>query len=205
MSISTGRPRPAFFLDRDGTLIREVGYLSRIEQVEILPEAIRAVQLINQAGAAAVVVTNQSGVARGFLGESQLEGIHQHLLAAFSRGGAHLDAFYYCPHHPHAEQLRYRIDCSCRKPAPGMLRAAARDLNLDLTRSIMLGDTLRDVEAGRRAGCRTVLVRTGKGMFEEVQLEDPETPAPARPDHIAANVLQGVRWALESDLEPKLD
>ncbi len=189
----SGGGRPAFFLDRDGTLIRDVGYLARVEQVDVLDGAAEAVRLVNRAGARAVVATNQSGVARGMFGESDVRAVHEFLRGEFARRGAVLDAFYYCPHHPEAEIERYRRRCRCRKPAPGLLRRAARELGLDLTRSVMLGDTLRDVEAGRRAGCASVLVLTGKGEKQHGLLHAGETG----PDRVAADVLAGVQWALE--------
>ena len=153
----------AVFLDRDGTLIEEVNYLSRAEQVQLIPGAADAVRRVNEAGARVVVVTNQAGVARGYFPEGRVAEVHAHLSAMLSEHGAKVDAFYHCPHHATEGVGEFRVDCDCRKPKPGMLLAAARDLGLDLSRSWMIGDKVCDLRAGANAGCRTVLVRTGYG------------------------------------------
>jgi D-glycero-D-manno-heptose 1,7-bisphosphate phosphatase len=153
----------AVFLDRDGTLIEEVNYLSRVEQVRLVPGAAAAVRRVNEAGAWVVVVTNQAGVARGYFPEGRVAEVHAHLSAVLRDQGARVDAFYYCPHHATEGVGAFRVDCDCRKPKSGMLLAAARDLGLDLSRSWMIGDKVCDLKAGAAAGCRTVLVRTGYG------------------------------------------
>ncbi len=155
--------RPAVFLDRDGTVIEEVNYLSRPEQVRLIPGAAEAIARANRVGAAVVVVTNQSGVARGYFPEGRVGEIHAYLSRLLAAVGARVDAFYHCPHHETEGVGAYRVACDCRKPRPGMLFAAARDLGLDLTRSWMIGDNLSDLAAGAAAGCATVLVRTGHG------------------------------------------
>jgi D-glycero-D-manno-heptose 1,7-bisphosphate phosphatase len=184
--------RPALFLDRDGTLVEEVHHLSRPEQIRLLPGASRAVRLANRRGVPVVVVTNQSAVARGLLTEEELGAVHEVLRSALERDGARLDAIYYCPHHREAVIPDYAVDCDCRKPAPGLLLRAARDLGLNLSRGVMIGDRLLDIEAGRRAGCRGVLVRTGYGASEERSL----TPSDPQPDRVADDILEAVRWAL---------
>jgi D-glycero-D-manno-heptose 1,7-bisphosphate phosphatase len=153
----------AVFLDRDGTLIEEVNYLSRVEQVRLIPGAAAAVRRLNDAGARVVVVTNQAGVARGYFPEERVAEVHARLSAVLSEQGARVDAYYHCPHHAAEGVGAYKLDCDCRKPKPGMLLAAARDLGLDLSRSWMVGDKVCDLKAGAAAGCRTVLVRTGYG------------------------------------------
>lgn len=195
------QPRTAVFLDRDGTLIEEAGYLSRPEQVQIYPEAFEAVRRINRSRRLAVVITNQSGVARGLVSEEQLVKLHEIIGEAFRREQAPLHAFYYCPHHPEAGDGPYTRVCDCRKPQPGLLLQATRDLGLDVASSYMVGDSLRDVEAGHRAGCRSVLVRTGYGQKALGQLE---TGAPREkrsalsvPDFVARNIIEGVNWILD--------
>lgn len=155
--------RPAVFLDRDGTVIEEVNYLSRVDQVRLLPGAAEAIARLNRSGFAVIVVTNQAGIARGYFAEERVAEVHDRLTNLLCRAGARVDAFYYCPHHDTEGVGSYRIVCDCRKPKPGMLLAAARDHGLDLTRSWMIGDKLCDVAAGAAAGCTTVLVRTGHG------------------------------------------
>lgn len=156
-------PDPAVFLDRDGTLIREEHYLSSPEQVHVLPGAAAAVRRLNAAGVRVVVVTNQAGVARGYFPESRIAEVHTRLSTLLAAEGAAVDAYYHCPHHPDGIVAEYRTACDCRKPRPGMFRAAARDLGLDLARSWVVGDKRCDLEAGAAAGCRTILVRTGYG------------------------------------------
>ncbi|OPY88288.1 MAG: D-glycero-beta-D-manno-heptose-1,7-bisphosphate 7-phosphatase [Syntrophaceae bacterium PtaU1.Bin231] len=179
----------AVFLDRDGTINEEVGYLDRLERLRILPGAAEAVRRINESGLKAVVVTNQSGVARGYFTEAFVRAVHDRIRKTLRREGAEIDRFYYCPHHPSEGIGEYRKNCSCRKPEPGMLKRASEELDIDLNRSYFVGDTLKDVETGRRAGTKTVLVRTGYG--------DAETIADIRPDCTADNLLDAVRWILK--------
>lgn len=163
---------PAVFLDRDGTINVEVDYLARPEDLELYPGAAAAVRRLNEAGRFVVVVTNQSGVARGLLDEETLSRIHARLDELLADAGAHVDAYSWCPHHPDVGQPPYRRACDCRKPAPGMLLDAAREHGLDLARSWTVGDSLRDVAAGRAAGTRAILVGTGK--LERLEQESPE-------------------------------
>ena len=154
--------KQAFFLDRDGVINVEVDYLCEPERVEIIPGVAAALRKIHQMGYLAIVVTNQSGVARGMYAESDVMAVHQRIQQLLAAENAAVDAFYYCPHH-----RDFTGECSCRKPSPGMLLQAAREWEIDLRRSVMVGDRLSDIEAGRAAGCcRTYLVRTGYG--EEV-------------------------------------
>ena len=154
--------KPAVFLDRDGTINVEKEYLYRIEEFEFTPGAVEAIRLLNQAGYLVVVVTNQSGVARGYYTEADVKTLHRHIDQVLISQGARVDAWYYCPHHEHG-QPPYNQACDCRKPMPGMLLQAAADHAIDLTRSWMVGDKPADIEAGQAAGCRPVLVMTGYG------------------------------------------
>lgn len=160
--------RPAVFLDRDGTVVEEVDYLARPEQLRLIPGAASAIRALNEQGLAVVVVTNQSAIARGMLTEDGLDAIHQRLTDMLAAEGAHLDAIYYCPHLTEGGLAPYDRPCDCRKPAPGMLLQAAKEHCIDLTVSAMIGDSLRDLDAGAAAGCKTlILVRTGHGVTEE--------------------------------------
>lgn len=161
----------AVFIDRDGTLNVEKEYLHRVEECELIPGAEQAIRLLNQAGWLVVVVTNQSGVARGYYNEQDVAALHHHLAALLSRSGAHVAGWYYCPHHPSGSEP-YNCPCTCRKPLPGMLLQAAKELAIDLSVSWMVGDKLADVEAGRAAGCRPILVRTGYGQLESAHLPE---------------------------------
>lgn len=164
----------AVFVDRDGTINEEVGYLDRLEKLRLIPGASEAIRMINEAGMKAVVVTNQSGVARGFYDEAFVGRTHTLLREMLWREGARLDGIYFCPHHPTAGLGKYLRVCDCRKPAPGMLLRAAEELGIDLSRSWLIGDTLNDIEAGAKAGVRSVLVRTGLGEGELRRLHEEE-------------------------------
>jgi D-glycero-D-manno-heptose 1,7-bisphosphate phosphatase len=179
------------FLDRDGTLIEEAGYLDRLERLVLFPYSLDAVRLLNRAGLAVVVVTNQAGVARGIFPESFVTEAHAHLRERLEAGGARLDGVYYCPHHPDGSVETYRRACECRKPGDAMLRRAAAELGLALEQSVVVGDRWHDIEAGKRAGTRTVLVRTGYGRTEE---QRPKAGVAA--DTIVDNLIDAVSWIL---------
>ena len=185
--------RPALFLDRDGVLIEEVEYLARPEQVRLIPGAAAAIRKVNDAGWRVVVVSNQSGVARGLFPESLLPEIHRVIAdRLLAEAGARVDRFYYCPHHPTEGQGGYRIDCDCRKPKPGMLLKAAAELGIDLARSWMVGDRATDLQAGAAAGCRTILVRTGYGHSAGLAGPDPKLHLEA----VVLSVVEAVEFAL---------
>lgn len=167
--------RKAVFLDRDGTVNEEVDYLHRIEDFAFIPGAPEAIRRLKEAGFLVIVVTNQSGVARGYFPLAAVEALHDHIQSELARIGTRIDAFYLCPHHPVEGIGEYRKDCDCRKGSPGMLLQAARDHGIDLARSFMIGDKAADVEAGERAGCRPLLVLTGYGAREKARVK-PETP-----------------------------
>lgn len=163
--------RPGVFLDRDGTLLDEPGYLGDPDGVKLLPGAAAAVRSLNEATLPVVLVTNQSGVARGLFTESDMAAVHQRLSELLAREGAHLDLVLACPHHPSIGEAPYRQTCDCRKPEPGLYNQAIAALALDPERSWAVGDSGRDLEAARRAGVRgLLLVATGKGAEEDVRL-----------------------------------
>ena len=154
---------PAVFLDRDGVLIEDVHYLSCVEQIRLIDGAAAAIKRLNEAGLPVVVVTNQSGVAHGHFPEERIAEVHSYLDRLLAEEGASVSRYYHCPHHPSEGIRPYRVSCACRKPNPGMFLAAADELGLNLNQSWMIGDKISDLEAGHRAGCRTVLVLTGHG------------------------------------------
>lgn len=177
----------AVFLDRDGTLIDELGFLARPEDLHLYPCAGPAVRLLNEAGYAAIVVTNQSGIARGLFGEPELAAIHERLARELARHGAHLDDVLHCPHHPREGAPPLRRECECRKPSPGMVMEAIRRHGLAGAQSWMIGDSLRDLECGTRAGLKgSILVRTGKGQDELARLKGSAPPAYVERDVLAA-------------------
>jgi D-glycero-D-manno-heptose 1,7-bisphosphate phosphatase len=177
--------RPAVFIDRDGTLIEETGYLAALERLVFFPYAVDAVRQLNHGGFAVVVITNQAGIARGIVDESFVGVAHRHIDDRLNAGGASVAGYYYCPHHPEGIVEALRIRCDCRKPKPGMLLRAAQELQIDLARSFTVGDRWQDVEAGAAAGTRTILVRTGYGLQAERERRD-KPPAVPIVDNLAA-------------------
>lgn len=185
--------RPAVFLDRDGTLIEERGYLDRLELIELFPWTVDAIRLLNQAGFVTVVVSNQSAVGRGLIDERFLEKVHAAIDTRLAVGHARMEAYYFCPHHPDAKVGRYRQVCRCRKPQPGMIEEACRELQLDPSRSVMVGDRWLDVACGRAAGTRTALVRTGHGGYEACHPAVDDSV-----DVILNNLMEAVDWILRT-------
>lgn len=161
--------RPGVFLDRDGTVIEEKNYLARPEDVVLLPTVGETIARLNATGIPVAVVTNQSGVARGYFPESQIAEVHARLDELLAPFGARVDHYEYCPHHPEEGIGPYQVDCDCRKPKPGMLVRSSRILELDLMRSLMVGDRPGDLEAGANAGCQSALVLTGYGRYVSVE------------------------------------
>jgi D-glycero-D-manno-heptose 1,7-bisphosphate phosphatase len=151
----------AVFLDKDGTLIENVPYNVDPDQIQLCEGAIAGLKLLQAADYQLIVITNQSGIARGYFPEAALNAVQHRLQELLAAHGIELDGFYYCPHHPDGVVTSYAIDCSCRKPQPGLLYQAAQEQAIDLTRSWLIGDILNDVEAGRAANCRTVLIDNG--------------------------------------------
>lgn len=174
----------AVFLDRDGTINVEVQYLKKVDDFQFIPGVPWALRHLKEAGFLLVVVTNQSGIGRGYYDEAELATIHSHMHADLATFGASIDACYFCPHHPEHATGDYRIECACRKPLPGMLQQAALDLDIDLASSFMIGDKLADVAAGINAGCTSLLVLTGYGSAQAAGLPEgvrvyPDLPSAA--------------------------
>lgn len=184
---------PAVFIDRDGTLTEEVGYVNHPRRLRLLPRSAEAIRRLNRSGFKAVMVTNQSGVARGYFSEEVLHAVNEALVSQLKAEGAYLDGLYVCLHHPTVGDPPYRAACDCRKPAPGLLTRAAGDLGLDLSRSWMVGDKISDILAGRRAGVGSILVLTGYGLGES---EYRRSRWPTPPDHVAEDLLESVEWIL---------
>ena len=185
--------RGAVFLDRDGTLIEKRAYLDRLDLLQVFPWTPDAIRLLNRAGFATVVVTNQSAIGRGLIEESFLHEVHQELDRRLAVGRAQLDAYYFCPHHPDAKIPEYRQDCGCRKPRAGLIEQACREMDLDPSRSVMVGDRWLDVAAGQAAGTRAVLVRTGDGSQE-----GDHPPPGMHADAILNNLMEAVGWILRT-------
>jgi D-glycero-D-manno-heptose 1,7-bisphosphate phosphatase len=183
--------KAAVFLDRDGTVIEEVGYLNRLDRISFFPWSVDAIRALNQAGLLVVIVTNQAGVARGYFDEELVRQTHAVMDQRVREGGARIDAYYYCPHHPDATVEVYRATCDCRKPKPGMIHRAAAELGIDVARSFVVGDRWLDVRMGQAAGAAAILVRTGYGLEEEAQ------PDGISADLVADNLMDAAAWIIE--------
>ena len=184
----------AVFIDRDGTLSEEIGYVNHVSRFRLLPRSAEAIKKLNDAGIAAVIITNQAGVARGYFPEERILEVHKRMEELLADGGAKLDGIYYCPHHPSAGEPPYRADCDCRKPKPGLLLRAAKELDIDIKNSYMIGDKFSDVELAHNAGCKGILTLTGYGRGEwEYNREE----AGMTPDFVAEDLLDAVEWILK--------
>ncbi len=176
----------AVFLDKDGTLIQDIPYNTDVSRIKLMPETILALRRFQALGFRLAIISNQPGVALGFFPEKNLTAVWFELKTVLSNAGIQIDGFYYCPHHPQGKIPNYTMTCGCRKPAPGLIIRAASELGADPCCSWMIGDILNDVEAGRRAGCRTILLN--RGTETKWQL------SPNRiPDFIAPDLLQAAR------------
>ena len=180
------------FLDRDGTMIREKNYLSKIEEVKFLPGVITGLKKLIHCGLPMYIFTNQAGVGHGYFDENTVAQIHHHLGTFLKKNGITIAGAFYCPHHPQAKIKAYRRDCFCRKPNPGLLYRAAYSARLDLAKSYVIGDKLIDIEAGKRVNAKTVLVLTGYGLSESAQITLKNTP-----NYIATNFHEATGWILK--------
>ncbi len=185
----------AVFLDRDGTINKDVGYPDSFRLIEIYPFSFEAVRKINKAGLLAVIVTNQSGVGRGLIVEKNLHDIHLKFKAAFAKHNAHFDGLYYCPHYISSSTPRYQKNCQCRKPNPGMALQAAEDLEINIKKSYMIGDKVEDILFGLNIQAKPILVLTGFGKKSLLKLKEKRI-APA---HVASNLLEAVNWILKKE------
>ena len=181
---------PGVFVDRDGTINEERGYIARVEDLSLLPHSAEGIRLLNRLGLKVVVVTNQSGVARGYLTEERLREINAYMERLLEEEGAKLDGVYYCPHHPFYGDVNYRQNCPCRKPEPGMVIRASAYYLIKPNLSYTVGDKKEDIELATRIGAKSILVLTGMGrkMIQEG----------ARPSYLAANLLDAALW-IEND------
>jgi len=192
---AAGPPDAAVFLDRDGTLIRDVGYLRQVGEMEILPKVPEALRLLKEGGFKLVVVTNQSAVARGWLSEHDLGRIHEALSEKLGRSGASLDGIYYCPHHPTEGSGAYRIECACRKPRTGMIERACAELKLNPAHSYMVGDQEIDMELAQRVGSIGVLISSG--------IETPVVETDRGPMVRVNDLWHAAKWILRDYRRPQ--
>jgi len=174
-------------------MIEDVGYLDRMDRLKVLPYVIDSIRLLNRAGYQVVVVTSQAGIAHGVITEEFVTSAHNAIAQRVARSGGSIAATYFCPHLPSAEVAAYRTDCDCRKPKPGMIFTAARDLDLALSGSFVVGDRWRDIEMGQAAGVRGILVETGYGATEAGRRPASITPVP-----VVANLAEATSWILRN-------
>lgn len=188
--------RRAVFLDRDGTINEEVGYVNHLSRFKLIPSVISGLKIINNLGLLSIVITNQGGIARGFFDEKFLKKLHTKMLRLLKKSGVKIDAIYYCPHNPHGSVKRYAIKCKCRKPATGLVENAVNDFNISLKNSYYIGDQKRDIEFGKRLGLKTILVKTGYGRGE---LYFKKFNNRLKPDYIAEDLLDAARWIQKNE------
>lgn len=187
----------AVFLDRDGTISEEVGYIRDPDQFQLMPKSAEAVKLMNARGLKVIVITNQAGVAKGYFPEAVINQVHKKMEKTLLDQGAFLDGVYYCPHHPEGVVETYRQTCECRKPASGLLKKASEEHGIDLSRSYMVGDKLADVDCGHRIGAKAILVLTGYGKDEFKKTDGAKI---RKPDYVADDILDAVKWIM-NDLD----
>ena len=188
----------AVFIDRDGTISEEVGYINHVSRFRLFPYAAPALKHLNENGWLAIVVTNQAGVARGYFSEDTIQRIHAAMMDQLESNGARLDAIYYCAHHPSVGEPPYRVDCECRKPKPGLIARAAQDFDINLAESWMVGDRYSDVELARNAGVKSMFVLSGYGRGE---WEHQRAGWMEQPDLVAEDLLTAVRLIVSDSLE----
>ena len=186
----------AVFIDRDGTMSEEVGYVNHSSRFRLFPYTATAIKHLNESGWLAIVVTNQAGVARGYFSEDMIETVHAQMTKDVTANGGRIDAIYYCAHHPSVGEPPYRVACDCRKPQPGLINRAAEQFDVDLSSSWMIGDRYSDVELARNAGVKSMFVLSGYGRGE---WEHQRTTWSAQPDLVAENLLEAVQMIVSTE------
>jgi len=181
----------AVFIDRDGTLNEEMGYINHISRFRLFPFVPEALKVLKECGYKLIVVTNQAGIARGYFSEQLLKEVHKFMHKSLAESSIEVDAVYYCPHHPDAEIEMYKKDCRCRKPKPGMIEKAKEEFDINLSSSFMVGDRWKDVEFGRQLELKTIMVLTGYGKGEYTYQR---STWPGSPDHICENLLEAAKF-----------
>ena len=186
--------KPAVFLDRDGTINEQMGYINHLSRFQMLPGAVAAIKKLNNENISVVVVTNQSGLARGYFPETVLSEVHQKMEKELVEGGAHVDGIYICPHHPEAKEEKFRQKCHCRKPQKGLFLQAAQDLQIDLSRSYVVGDRWSDLKAAARCMAKGILVLTGYGRGDYEYIGPTQE---VQPHYVAQDLQDAVDWILK--------
>jgi D-glycero-D-manno-heptose 1,7-bisphosphate phosphatase len=188
--------RPAVFIDRDGTINEQMGYINHISRFVLLPGAAEGIKLLNRYHFLVVVVSNQSGVAREYFPIRLVDEVHAYMKELVEREGGHIDGIFFCPHHTNGNVREYSIECDCRKPRTGLIERACQDFDIDMESSYVIGDRCTDIELAHRANLNGILVTTGYGLGE-IDHVLPKTPY--KPIHIAKDLLYAVRWIIEAE------
>jgi D-glycero-D-manno-heptose 1,7-bisphosphate phosphatase len=188
--------KPAVFIDRDGTINEQRGYINHLSRFELLPGVTDAVKLLNKNNFFAIIVTNQSGVARGYYPVSLVHQVNELMTKSLEREGATIDGIFFCPHHPRGIVPEFTADCDCRKPKTGLVQQALKVLDIDMSNSYVVGDRYVDIELAIRLNLKGVLVKTGYGLGE-VEYVIPEMPG--KPSHVAEDLLDAVKWILNQE------
>jgi D-glycero-D-manno-heptose 1,7-bisphosphate phosphatase len=192
--MKSGKGRPAVFLDRDGTINEQMGYINHLSRFHLLPGVAAAIRQLNERQIPVLVITNQSGLARGYFPPSLLAKVHELLVEQLANEDARVDGIYVCPHHPEAKREEYRLDCDCRKPKIGLFSTAAAEHDIDLTASFVVGDRWSDLKAAAACGATSVLVLTGYGRGD---LEYIGPDQKLQPDHVAEDLQEAVTWIID--------
>ena len=187
--------RPAVFIDRDGTINEQMGYINHVSRFRLIPGTSEAIRLLNTHGCFAIVVTNQSGVGRGYFPVQLVYDVHEQMKSLLAKEGAAVDGTYFCPHHPNGSVREFAIECDCRKPKTGLIKRACEDFEIDMDFSYVVGDRCSDIEMAERAGLKGVLVKTGYGRGD---IEYVLPGNKIEPVHIAKDLLQAVKWVLKT-------
>lgn len=185
--------KPAVFMDRDGTVNEQMGYINHADRFILLPGVGKAIHLLNEAGYLAIIVSNQSGVARGYFPLELVHRVHDKMKRLIKMDGAILDGVYFCPHYPEGKIPPFKMNCNCRKPGTGLIQAAEAAFDIDRANSWVIGDRCTDVEMAQRAGLKSILVKTGYGRGD-LQYVFPRLSF--QPDHVAEDLLDAVKWIL---------
>ncbi len=196
--VAEGSPlkKPAVFIDRDGTINEQMGYINHISRFVLLPGSAEAIKLLNDHGYLVIIVSNQSGIGRGYFPMELVNKVHAHMKALLERDNARVDGIFFCPHYPKGKLSEYSTACECRKPKTGLIKMACRDFDIDMANSYVIGDRCTDIELARNAGLKGILVKTGYGLGD---LEYVFPHLSFKPFHVTGDLLEAVRWIIRND------
>ena len=190
--------RPAVFIDRDGTINEQMGYVNHISRFVLLPGTAEGIRLLNRHQYLAIIVSNQSGVARGYFPMELIDRVHAHMKDLLAKEGANIDGIFFCPHYPRGIVPEYSVECDCRKPGTGLVQKACESFDIDMKNSYVIGDRCSDIELAERSNLQGIMVKTGYGLGD-IEYVLPQKPF--KPMHIARDFLHAVRWIIEQGIK----